>query len=87
MVREEVVTVMVFARFERPRRSLFSLPPNETTGPPADDHDELASQSERMGFIERRIDAISRRIEVLEAIVKQDQIAPLGPQRANGERR
>lgn len=53
--------------------------PGTSTGGPHPDRDDIADQEQRMGFIERRLDWLAKRVETLEAMVKADRIAPLDP--------
>lgn len=70
------------------RKRAMSEPPQEATGGPSGDEgaDALAEQKRRIGFVERRLDWLSRRVERLEESVKADAIAPLDPPPNGGGR-
>lgn len=69
------------------RKRVDPLPQESTGGPPPDvETEELAEQRRRLGFVERRLDWITRRVERLEETIAADAIAPMDPPPGGGGR-
>lgn len=68
--------VIGFGLFRRQR--IDAVPPTqEQTGGPPDRDEALRRQEKRIGFVERKLDRIARRVSRLEKVVRADAIAPL----------
>lgn len=64
--------------FFRARRVDGESPPREQTGGPPEEDETARRTEKRLGFVERRLDRIARRVSRLEEVVAADAIAPMG---------